>query len=140
MTTDNSRSFSETPAKDEKGRFAPGNGGRPKGTRNKITREAIEGIKSLKDVAFVSLAAAVAAGELPAVIYVLDRLLPKGRTIELEGATPEDIVKALTSAEITTIEAKDIANTLAKLKNIDEIETLKERLEELERLQKEGNK
>lgn len=137
--TDNPRSSAEivpiNNGRDASGRFTTGAGnvGRPVGSRNKISNEALASVKSMKDEAIEQLREKLIAGEFAAILFVLERVLPKGRTIELSDATPEAISNALVSGELTTVEAKDVATALAKLSEISELQQLRERLEALEK-------
>lgn len=118
--------------------FATGNPGRPVGSKNKISNAAMQSVKSMKDDAIEQLKQKVANGDWQAILFVLDRVLPKGRTVELDGVTPNDIASMLTNGEITTAEAKDIAVALAKLAEVGRIDAIDQRIEQLEKLLSNG--
>lgn len=105
------------------GRFTTGNPGRPYGAKGKVSREALEQIKWMKDGAIQKLWEAVNAGERWAIEFVLSKALPANRTIEFEGLTPEDIRAALMSGDISPDEAKTISIIT---KNTSEIEFLEQ--------------
>lgn len=117
------------------GKFAPGSGGRPKGAKAKVSRELLAQVKALGPDAIAKLQEALGKGERWAVEIVLAHVLPKdGRTIEFEDATPDDVREALRNGDITASEAKDVAAALARLADVDAIEELRSRLDELERM------
>lgn len=121
------------------GKFAPGNGGRPRGSKNLIARETLLAVKDLREPAMAALADNVRKGNMQAIEFVLDRILPKGRTVELDGASPDDIVAALTNAEISPDEARQISTTIVRLKELKELDELKSRMIEIETLLKDGS-
>ena len=119
--------------RNEKGHFLPGNGGRPVGSRNRISNEALASVKSMKDAAIQQLYAKLIIGDWQAILFVLERILPRGRTVELDDATPDAITAALTGGVLTVSEAKDAAIAMAKLSELRDLAELRERLEALER-------
>lgn len=114
------------------GKFAPGSGGRPKGARNKISSAAIAAIKDMSDDALAKLKERVMASDLQAIMYVLDRVLPKGRSVEFNDVTPDGIAQLLADGLITSGEAKDVATALKALADVGKLAELEERLAELE--------
>jgi hypothetical protein len=86
--------------RDPRGRFAstPANVGRPLGAKGQHNREMLRKVKELAPIAFLKLCEALNKGERYAVEYVLDRVLPQSRTIELEGSTVDDVKSALQTA------------------------------------------
>lgn len=118
--------------RDEAGRWLPGHGGRPKGARNKLSRDTLHAVQNLAGEAVLALRLRINAGDMAAIAFALDRVLPKGRMVELDSTDPNAVADGLASGEITTAEAKDIATALAKLRDVAEIDDLKARLDELE--------
>ncbi|MER9854537.1 MULTISPECIES: hypothetical protein [unclassified Mesorhizobium] len=116
------------------GRFAPGNPGRVPGSKNKISNEAIAAIKDMKDEAITQLREKLIAGDWDAVTFVLERILPKGRTVELTDTSPSSIATALANGEIGPDEARSIATALARLNEIGELADIRAKLEQLEKL------
>ncbi|SFG64805.1 hypothetical protein SAMN04488020_10386 [Palleronia marisminoris] len=141
MTTDNLRKETDQETgRDNSGRFTSnGNVGRPRGTKNKVSVAAVATIRSLTDDAFRGLAENVRANDQRAIQYVLDRVLPAGRVVELEGATTGAVSDALVSGMITPDEAKAITASLAKLQELQDMEALKDRLGQIERLLRDGS-
>jgi hypothetical protein len=132
---DNVRILSES-GRDPRGRFAsvPANIGRPLGAKGQHNREMLRKVKELAPTALQKLSDALDRGERFAVEFVLNRVLPQSRTIDLEGATVDDVKAALQNGDISTVEAKEMSATLAKLNEISELSDLRARLEELEKL------
>lgn len=114
------------------GQFAKGNPGRQPGTKNKISRETLHSIQNLRGEALDQLRSLIAQGDFRAITYILDRILPRERTLELDDASPATITEMLASGEIAPDEARNIATTLAKLSEIGDLVELKNRLAELE--------
>lgn len=107
--------------------------GRPKGSRNKISRDALAAVKGLTDPAIAALRQQVEAGDMRAIAYVLDRVLPKGgRAVELDAADANAVRTALIDGDLTPSEAAELAQALAKLNEIEALATLSDRLSELE--------
>ncbi|MBB6012671.1 hypothetical protein HNR59_002016 [Aquamicrobium lusatiense] len=117
------------------GQFAPGSGGRVPGSKNLVSNAALAAVRDMKDAAIQQLREKLIAGDWQAVLFVLERCLPKGRPIELDAATPSAITGALINGTITSEEAKNVATVLEKVASIEQVTELRERLEALERLQ-----
>jgi hypothetical protein len=120
--------------RDAQGRLLPGSGGRPKGSRNRVSVQAIAKIRELTDDAFVALAENVQKGDQRAVEYVLDKVIPQGRLIELEAATPAAVAEALVSGQLSPEETKHISTALAKLSELEDLAAVKQRLVQIEAL------
>lgn len=114
------------------GKFRAGSPGRPRGSKNRISNEALAAVRSLKDEAFLRLQEKLTAGDWNAIVFVMERILPRGRTIELPDASPSEIKAAMIEGQITTAEARDIATALEKLSNVEDLEAIKAKLAELE--------
>jgi hypothetical protein len=127
--SDNERKIT---GRDAAGRFTHGNAGRPLGAKGKISRETLETVKSMKDGALQGLFTAIGRGERWAVEFVLSKVLPENRTIELEGMSPEDIRAALNAGDISPDEAKALANVAKNLGEMDMLEAIHARVKELE--------
>ena len=128
--SENSPSFSVV--RMANGQFAPGSGGRPRGTRNKVSNAALQSVKAMSDEAIQQLKAKLASGDWQAICFVLERILPRGRIIELDGVSPQDVLSQMIEGEISCVEAKDIATALRNLTEISELKEIAERLKLLE--------
>lgn len=127
--TDNKR---EITGRDNLGRFAEGNTGRPLGAKGKTSREALDRVKSMKEGAIQGLWNSVIRGERWAIEYVLSKVLPISRTIEFEGLTSEDIRTAVKMGDISPDEAKSLSNVAKNLGEMDTLEAIHARVKELE--------
>lgn len=126
-------------ARDALGRFGPGNSGKPKGATHRLNREALQGVGELLPGALTVLRDQLAAGNLRAAAFVLQRYLPDTRVVEMnsmdpttvadaaaEGLTPGELSKVVQSLK-TLREAEDLADIRAKM---DELESLVLRMRE----------
>lgn len=131
---DNVRFLTANDGRDKLGRFAPGKGniGRPVGAKAKVSRDLLAQIKAMGPMAIQKLWEAVANGDQWAVQAVMQYTLPKDRTIAFEGATPDDITAALEAGDISAAEANQIANALAKLATVNDLDEIKNKIIELE--------
>lgn len=120
--------------RDGHGKFLPGSGGRVKGSRNRVSNEALQAVKGMKDDAIQQLRSKLDKGDWDAIVFVLSRVLPKNRSIELEATDATTIATALANGELTPEEAADIAATIAKLNEIGELEQLRSRIADLEKM------
>src|SRR3982074_2085450 len=95
-----------TPARpegrDAKGRFAPGNSGRPKGARSRLITELEQAMEhAAPEIVRILIGRAQCGdGSMEAAKYVLERIAPsrRGRLVEIEGfevRTPADVPAAL---------------------------------------------
>ncbi|SFK96360.1 hypothetical protein SAMN04488498_11977 [Mesorhizobium albiziae] len=122
----------QPPQRDANGQFMPGSGGRPRGAKNRISTEAIAAIKDMKDEAIEQLRTKLQRGDWDALSFVLERIVGKGRVVEMDSTSPDEIAGMIASGSLTTTEAKDLTAALAKLAEITELATIKDRLAELE--------
>lgn len=130
-----------TAGRDASGRWTGGNPGRPRGSRNKVSKDALAAVKALSDDAIEVVKARLAAGDLRAAEFVLSHVLPKGaRTVELDAPDAGAIAIALAEGEITPDEAAQVAATLARLADIEAVAELAARLDELEQAVAAGRK
>jgi hypothetical protein len=91
--------------RDVKGRFAPGNSGRPKGARSRLISELEQAMElAAPEIVRILIGRAQCGdGSMEAAKYVLERIAPsrRGRLIEVEGfpeiRTPADVPAALAS-------------------------------------------
>jgi hypothetical protein len=125
---------SDNNGRDLRGRFASGNIGRPYGAKAKHSRELMKVVRAMGPRAVEKLSNGIDNNERWAVELVLKYCLPSARTIELEGAEPEDIKQAFISGDLSADEAKSIATALEKLKNVSDLDDLRNRLADLEKL------
>jgi hypothetical protein len=122
--------------RDPRGRFAsgPNNLGRPVGAKNKQSAELMKSVRAMGPRAVEKLSAALDNNERFAIELVMKYCLPPSRTIEMEGAEPEDIKQAFVAGDLSADETKSIATAMEKLKNVQDLDDLRERMSELEAL------
>lgn len=133
MDADKSHNFPPVYVRTDGGKFGPGNPGRPVGSRNAVSRKAVAEIHNLSEAALKALKDNVDKGDHRAVAYVLDRILPAGRIVEIDPSAT-GISEALTDGSLSVAELKDLATAIGNLKSISEIETMRDEIAELRRL------
>ncbi len=121
-----------TPLHAANGRFAKGNPGRPRGAKARASRDLLAQVKAMGPDAVQKVWEAVMAGERWAVELVLSHVLPRERTLEWEGVDPDDVRAAVIAGDVTVDEAARLATALAKIGEIEDLTTIRERLDELE--------
>jgi hypothetical protein len=117
------------------GRFAPGPGniGRPRGSKNRLSREALAAVQGISSLAILKLRELVQAGEFNAIKLVIELTVPKGgRTIELNSTDAMAWADAMADGDISPIECATAAQALVKLNEASEIADLSRRIAELE--------
>lgn len=122
--------------RDSLGRIKKGFGGRPKGSRNRASREAVAAVQQLAPQAINGLRVLVAQFNFAAIKYVLDVTLPRdGRPIDLDATTnPHDLIEAVTSGEISPSEFARITQGMKAALDASELKELKASVDELEQL------
>lgn len=121
------------PQRDGGGRFLPGQGGRPRGTKNVVSRNTLTAVQSLSSLAVMKLRERIEAGDMQAIRLCLECTLPRGgRTIDLDTANPMAWADAMAEGEISPTEAATAAQALVRLSEVAEIEELRRRIDELE--------
>lgn len=119
------------------GRFTHGNAGRKPGSKNRQSLQAIKKLREMSDEAFEKLRENVSNGDQRAIEFVLSRILPSGRVLEIE-ATPAGVVAALEDGVLTGDEARHLTTALSKLAELEDLQSVKEKVEELEALLRNG--
>ena len=110
--------------------------GRPKHSRNVFSAETLKSIKELTPDALAGLRTNVQANNMDAIKFVLERVVGKGRTVEIAGDKPTDISAALLAGELTSDEAAAFATVLEKLARVEELDAVLNRMSEIERMLK----
>lgn len=123
------------PERRSNGTFAPGHGGRPRGTRNAVSRNALTAVQNLSSLAIMKLRERLDAGDMQAIRLTLEFTLPRGgRTIETDSTDPMAYADALAHGEISPVEAATAAQALVRLNEVSEIAELAKRIDEFEQL------
>jgi len=132
----------DTDGRDEMGRFATGNVGRPSGSKNRTTaiaralllEEGAELVKKGIDLA--------KSGDVQMLKFFLDRLLPKERLIQLDLPALDfaddaidamaAVTDAITNGHITTSEGAALTSMICGYSRTLEVAELSRRIDELE--------
>lgn len=121
------------------GTFAPGHGGRPRGTKNAVSRNALAAVQNLSSLAILKLRERLDAGDMQAIRLTLEFTLPRGgRTVELDTTDPTAWADALAHGDVSPTEAATAAQALVRLNEVSEIAELAKRIDEFEQLIAEG--
>lgn len=135
---------STNPGRDAKGRFAPGNPGRPPGTKLRATRAA-EALLEGQTEALTQKAVQMALdGDTTALRLCLERLIPPAKSRPVRLTLPElrsasdissalaKVVESVAAGEITLDEGSAVAGLLEVQRKAVETEELERRLTALE--------
>ena len=133
-----------TECRDPQGRFAPGNPGKPKGARHRVTRHVESLMEGDAEAITGAVIRAAKGGDLTAARLVLDRIVPPRR----EPATPIDlptieaasdipggvaaILQAVAAGDLTPSEASRLSGLLVDVGRALETAELEQRLSRLE--------
>ncbi len=126
---------------DEKGRFATGNPGRPKGARHKATLAAMALLDGEVEAITRKCIEQALGGDTTALRLCLERILPARKDMPLAGgldiggdlATDIDaIIRAVAGGVITPSEADSLSKILEAKRKIKELSEIEERLHALE--------
>ena len=130
--------------RDQKGRFAPGNPGRPKGARHRVTRHVEALMEGDSERVTQAVIEAAAGGDMQAARLVLDRIAPPRRepTVavdlpEMNGAAdlPEAvnaILAAVAAGDLSPAEASRLSGVLADTARALEAHEIETRVADLE--------
>jgi hypothetical protein len=124
MTLDN------THGRDTNGRWIKGFGGRPKGVKNHCA--SLAQIKGLEQTALQKLFENILKGDSKSIFYVLDRCLPKDRTLEFHDLDISNLKEALTTGQLSIQEGKELSVTLKNVEELESLNDVRERLADLE--------
>lgn len=117
------------------GRWLPGFGGRPKGSRNKISRNTLTAVQSLSSEAVMQLKTKMQSGDMQAIRLILEYTLPRGgRSIELDSSEPNALIDAAAMGDISPDEAARLAQAYKTAGDASELKEIKRQIEELEML------
>lgn len=120
--------------RDTQGKFIT-TSGRPVGAKGRATKASASAIQSLHDVAFQKLAELLTAGHPGIVEFVVKSLLPTGgRVVQLDDLSADGLLDAVACGVISPAELRQIAAGIEKIRNVTELESMKERMVEIERL------
>lgn len=135
--TDSTNDHMSKAVRNPDGTFARGPG-RVRGSKNRVSREALEKVKQLSGQAFEKLEENLERGDMRAVEYILNRVLPAGRALEID-ASAEGIRDHLEHGDLSESEARAVASVVEKLHRLERLEILEERLNQLQALLEGGS-
>lgn len=133
----------ETAGRDEKGRFAAGNPGRPKGARHKATEAVEQLMQGQLERITAAVIEAAASGDMAAARLVLDRIAPRrepavavdlphiNSAADLPMAVAA-ILHSVAAGELTPTEAAKITQTIEAAGSAIERHELDQRIREIE--------
>lgn len=120
--------------RDGLGRFVKGTAGKQPGMRARLSKRAFRQISDNLDLIVAALLAKAMSGDTDAARILLAQVLPKDQPIELDELSADAVANALMNGEVTPNESKTLATTLEKLRGVQDLEELRTRLDELEKL------
>ena len=130
---------------DERGKFAPGNPGKPKGTRHKVTR-AVEDLLGSQTDALTQKAVDLAlGGDTTALRLCMERIAPPRKDSPVQFDLPpmksandaveaaQAILQAVSDGEITPMEGAAVMALVETYRRTLETTELEQRIKELEK-------
>ena len=133
-----------TECRDRQGRFAPGNPGKPKGARHRVTRHCEALMAADAEAITGRVIEAAKGGDLAAARLVLDRISPPRREATVAVDLPEmngaadlpgavnAILAAVAAGDLTPSEASRLSGVLADTARALEAHEIEARVSELE--------
>ncbi len=123
------------PARDASGRLLPGhNMGRPKNSTNKAGRAEVDRLRARSEAVWAVVDKRLAEGCAKTALFLLSRLLPDCRIVDLESNAPDAVADAVTDGTLTPTEAGKIASAVKLLKDAAGVDEMRTRLDEIESL------
>ncbi|MFG6625004.1 DUF5681 domain-containing protein [Sulfitobacter sp. 1A12056] len=142
--SDNRNSGAKTEGRNADGTFAPGNPGKPKGSRHKVT-QAIEAMLEGQQEALTQAAIDKALeGDVTALRLCLDRIAPARKDAPVSFALPEietaedaakaarAILKAIAEGDVTPLEAATVMAVVEQFRRTLETTEIERRITALE--------
>ena len=133
-----------TDGRDERGRFAPGNPGRPRGARHKATRAAEALLEGQAEALTQAAVDAALGGDVTALRLCLDRIAPAKRDAPVAFSLPElrtaedaaraigTILEAVGGGDLTPSEGERLAGLVESFRRTLETTEIEARLRALE--------
>ena len=142
MNEDNRKIRPDTDERDDRGRFGPGNSGRPRGAKNRTTAIA-QALLADEETELVRKGIELAkAGDVQMLKFLLDRLLPKDRLIKIDIPRLDfadeaidgmaAISRAIAEGQITPSEGAAVSNMISGYARAIEVWELSRRIEAIE--------
>lgn len=131
--TEKDRQIAE-PWRQPDGRFGPGNPGKPRGARGRAGKAEIDRLRARSEKVWQVIDAKLAEGDVKVALFLASRLLPDVRAVELDSISPGDVGEAIAAGEITPAEAQKLATSLRALADVETVDFLRGRLDEIEQI------
>lgn len=137
-------SESSADRRDAKGRFGPGNAGRPKGARNKTTQMLEAMLQGEAETLLRAMVDRAKAGDINALKYCLDRLvqtraddpvhfdIPEIITLTDAHKAGSSVLKAVSAGQLTPREAERVMGLVETVRRVTEDVVFETRLSKLE--------
>ena len=116
------------------GQFGVGNPGKPRGARHRASKAEIERLRSRSERMWALVDQKLEEGCTKTLLFLLARLLPDSRTVDLDTSDPSAMADAVVDGSLSPVEANRISQSLKHLKEIQQVDAIAERLSEIERL------
>ena len=116
------------------GRFGFGNPGKPKGARGRAGKAEIDRLRARSEKVWAVIDAQLEAQCVKTALFLASRLLPDMRAVELDSTSPGDVGEAIAAGEITPNEAAKLATSLRALADVETVDLLRGRLDEIEQI------
>ena len=118
--------------RDEKGRLLPGHPGlKPVGARSRLSKAAVKSIGESWDSIVRKLIEQSIGGDVQAAKLLASISLPAGLPVQID-ASPEGLIAAIESGDLSATEMRLVAATVDKLQDLKELAVIRARLTELE--------
>ncbi len=116
------------------GRFGVGNPGKPPGTKGRSTKAELIQLDKRKAAVWAGVDQKIAEGCTKTILFLLARMLPPERVIELDSTDPAAVSEAVTDGTISPAEAAKLAVAVRSLRDVEQMDQMKARLDQIEAL------
>lgn len=128
-------SIGQQTARQPNGQFGAGNrfGGRTRGSKGKFTAETLDTLGAMLPAALKVIRDRIAAGDLKAALFCIERLVPPERLVEVP-TTPEGLAEALEAGDLTVGEATRASAAIKALRETMDLAAIRAKVDDLEAL------
>lgn len=135
-STELDRPKTDSYARNGDGTFAsgPGNPGKPKGATHRASQAEIKRLRDRGPALWALVDQKLAEGDVKVLLFLLARLLPDSRTIDIGTSDPSAMAEAVTDGSLSPVEANRLAQSVRSLKEVEAVEELRQRLDAIEAL------
>jgi len=123
------------PARDARGRLLPGHKmGRPPGSPNRRGKAEIERLDQRSAAVWAVVDQRLSEGCVKTALFLLSRLLPADRAVGADASNPTALAEAIGDGSLSPVEANRLAQTARSLAEVEQIDEMRSRLDEIEAL------